>query len=827
MRILPSQHTGFGFQGSVESFLESWADEKSATPTQIWEALFKLFATHFKLPPEHVRQLLDSKLGRWMFDDMTHALPKHSEGKKTNFTVAHFVNAAKPVFTRKWFVKQMRLEIDALESIDDGSEDAPLQEDTGDKAFYGNIGDFVRRESGKTGFMSTATSAGVEAKIEGVFSSPAFMDFYRKAVVKAIRADKTLMASIQRDGFKLTEGYDMDDITQAVFATTEDGELPFHGELIVEGDDGQDVTLDEADLMEDVVIEAFETAIAEAVSTEPNMHIVALREIDEALAEGDYETALQLGSELLARCEIDEAVIAEFKKGFKTSATQRARMGRVRAKAKTGTQLMARRARRRAARKGSARMKRARYYKQNKRRISRRRAQLQNSFDLDANTVVEMVEQGMTFVVLQDGEEPVFASSREIAEGIAGDAGAVVELTVEQIDEAKKKSKKCRSKGDYDDATDSYPGGPNGPAGDDEVDEAKGKKDEEDEEEPEDEEDEEEPEDEEDDETDESLAESEASKLANEIAKFLKKHPSVGYGELATRFRIGRDVAQQAVIIASNVAKKKGDEASWLYLAKEIMGTLMLRAGKGAGSDDAPSLPAGASLPRRSLRVGQAASVQGDGANLVEDSQEGAIDEAGRFDGSFPRKKFGDWSVRMVRGTLWLDDEKRKVSYALAQADGEFVATREGTAVGRKLGDLNLPRALLDFLDGFVAESVPQGVKPTVRITAGNKAGVTKVAKQALPKATLKGKEGAIKSAHGRGESEEDTTDGDDLGEDGATQPGLVEVSTSIDKTEALVAAAAQNGLDSTTKVRVQTKEGRVSMFVPAAVADSIRKAIA
>ena len=58
-------------------------------------------------------------------------------------------------------------------------------------------------------------------------------------------------------------------------------------------------------------------------------------------------------------------------------------------------------------------------------------------------------------------------------------------------------------------------------------------------------------------------------------------------------------------------------------------------------------------------------------------------------------------------------------------------------------------------------------------------------------------------------------------------QDDLVEVSTTVDKAEALVAAAAANGLASNTKVRVETKEGRVSILVPAGSADAIRKAIA
>jgi hypothetical protein len=844
MRVLPSQNVGFGFLGSVETFLETWATPDSAKPEQIWEAVFKMVATALKLDAEKTRFLLDSKLGRWMFDDMTGTLPAvgDDESKKTKFTVKHFTDAAKRVYTQKWFLKEVPTQLAAMdESIDDGSASrASLAEDLGDKAFYGNIGDFVRREAGKTGFLSDEVSTNVEAKIEAVFRSPKFFEHYRKAVFAAIRADKALVAAIKRDGFKLTEGYDMDDITKAVFETTEDGELPFHGELVVEGDDGQSVTLDEADVMEDVVIEAFENAIADAVMSNPNEHATALREIDELLAEGDYETAMERGVYVLRKCGVDEALLDEFKKGFKTSATQRARMGRARMKAKTGTQLMALRARRRAARKGSSRMKRARYYKQNKRRISRRRAQLQNSFELDATLVAEMAEQGMTFVVLQDGEEPVFATTRQVAESLAGDGAVVIELSAEQIEEAKSKGKPFMKKAaDDEDEAD----GSDEEETDESIDEKKNC-DDEDEESDDEEDDYEDGEEDDEEETDESIDESAASKLANEIAKFMKAHPRVGYGELATRFKIGRDVAQQAVIIAGRVAGAKGDKGSWLHLATEIMGKLLNHS-----AGEAPDMPAKASMPQRNLRVGQVASVQDDGANLAEDGDESeSVDEAGL-----------------------------------------------------------------------------QGTNPKVRITAGNKAGVTKVSKQALPKAKLKGKEGAIKSAHGRGESIEDegiavlewfkdspapkqkqkelydiwnvlglnldTTDAEDQDDiqdvraavqaaavaletgkraemsvvrdlkkalmlsdylvhadfkstirstlaslnrpakresaEDEVDAQMVEVTAPLTKTEALVAAAAQNGLASTTKVRVQTKEGLVSMLVPAAVADSIRKAIA
>lgn len=569
------------------------------------------------------------------------------------------------------------------------------------------------------------------------------------------------------------------EITTAVFETTEDDELPFTGEMIVDSEDGQSVTLDESDLFEDVVIEALEDAIADAVQSAPNASVQDVREIDEALQDGNYERALDLGVVLLRKLGVDEAQIDEFKKGFKVAGSQRAKMARMRKKPKTGSAMMALRSRRRAARKSSSRMKRARYYKQNKRRIARRRAQLQNSavVNLDATLVAEMAEQGLTVVIVQEGEEPVFVSSRELAEQLAEDGAHVIELSEEQIDEACKKSGGKRK------------GKMTAKMADDEADESLAEKDcedeEDDEEDYEDGEDEEDSEDDEE-ETDESvdeagkekpfgsagkttlqqklqiarqraaaakrdaelrrggrresveedqLDEKSAAAMANEIAKFLKAHPDVGYGELATRFKIGRDVAQQAVILAGNVAggKVKGDQASWLYLAKEIMGKLMAHS-----SGAAPDSPGATKFPAKDLR--QVASIEGGEADLVEDedSEDSEVDEAKRA--------------------------------------------------------------------------------PKVVISAGNKAGTTKVAKAALPKPKLKGKEGAIKSAHS-------TTEHDD--DQDAQDAGLVEVTVPMGKAEALVAAATRHGLPSTSSARLDQASETVTLMVPARLADAIRADVA
>lgn len=675
----------------------------------------------------------------------------------------------------------------------------------------------------------------------------------------------------------------MDNITLAVFETEEDGELPFHGELVIEADeteDGTAVTLDEADIMEDVVIEAFENAISEAVAEDPNAHLSVLRELDAALDEGDYESAQEIGLKLLQDCGVDESRIEEFKKGFKVTSGQRARISRKRMRPKSGGQLAKLRQRRRVARRGTSRMKRARYYKQNRRRISRRRAQLQNSVDLDAGLVVEMTSMGMRFVVVTEGQDPVFATDHATALELAeGDESRVLQLTAEVIDEAKRKSKSKKgksSKADYDDSTDSYPGGPNGPAEaqvddeDDEDDEEPSDDEGEDEEdetdddkEADDEEDSDDEDEDDEEETDESVSaavddvldESAESKLANEIAKFLKQHRDVGYGELATRFKIGRDVAQQAVIIAGRVAGAKGDEGSWLFLAKEIMGKLMKHS---AGKEG----PTSHSLPRKNHRTGVAASLDEPGANIVESAEANRVlDNAGVTNESL-RKRI------MIEMRMAADEGEFYDAVANIRLKGGDKA---------KMREVSLALQKADFYQKFheaieqdgdaVDEAGTQGTNPK-KVGAGNKSGTVRVTKQALPKAKLQGKTGAIKSAHGtQAEADEpdydqdvDDPDVDETvdknggsqthtmgkgrtkpaavgaktlkkpaklkheGDEDDTDEDLAEVTAPESKAQALIAAATANGLDSETPLKIQ--DGVITLVVPRAKADAIRQAI-
>jgi len=366
-----------------------------------------------------------------------------------------------------------------------------------------------------------------------------------------------------------------DELFQDILETTMDGELPINGEIVVETDEGP-VTLDEADMMEDAVIEALENAVVEAVASHPDQMRDALRALDEALAECDYENAVVIGCHILSECGVDETRINEIRKGMKLSAGQRQRMARARKKSKTGAQRMALRARRMAARKSSARMKRKAFYKRNKVRIAKRRQQLASSMDmsrvgesfvLTTELVVQKLEEGMMFVVLADGYDPYFTETQEEAAEVADtvEGASIHTFDIDVIEEAKHRAKKskaakkgempadgammekgCATEMDYDDEMD-------------------------DEEDDEEEYSDDEMGDEEDDEMGESLDESAAEDLAKEVASFIQQHPMVGYGELATHFKIGRDVAQQAMILAGKVAGTDGEDAGWMALAKEIL----------------------------------------------------------------------------------------------------------------------------------------------------------------------------------------------------------------------------------------------------------------
>ncbi len=72
------------------------------------------------------------------------------------------------------------------------------------------------------------------------------------------------------------------------------------------------------------------------------------------------------------------------------------------------------------------------------------------------------------------------------------------------------------------------------------------------------------------------------------------------------------------------------------------------------------------------------------------------------------RKKFGAWSVRTQQGSVWLDDEKRKVSYWVSAKHGDLMAHLEGSGDSISLDDLEVTPAAVAFLKSLNLESVTE-----------------------------------------------------------------------------------------------------------------------
>lgn len=367
MRVLPTNNEGNGFHGQVWLAVREYGvltkkpgkgydDDGEEQITAIWNAVSAVVAKHVAIKtPEVVRAWLDSKSGRLFYDEMTsNGLRVGSSENRLKVTPAQFAAAAeKTIQSTKWLRKELQDKA-LLMRISEGvlADGGLLAEDFGDIPFHANPGDFLVKKGDN--FATNDLYAKIGKHIERVLFSKAFNRHYRTEVLALLRKDKALLQQIRAEGFTLSEAHMRNEITTAVFETEETDDLPFTGEMVVESLGEPDVVLDESDLFEDVVIEALEDAIAEAVSANPNAHVQAVREIDEALQEGNYEIAVELGTALLQKCGVDEAQIDEFKKGFKVSGSQRAKMMRMRKKPKTGSALMALRARRRAARKSSS-----------------------------------------------------------------------------------------------------------------------------------------------------------------------------------------------------------------------------------------------------------------------------------------------------------------------------------------------------------------------------------------------------------------------------------------------------------------------------------------
>lgn len=357
MRVLPTNNEGYGFSGEVSFFISTYTDGNGFTEKDAWDAAFKLIASiiaPLKFGPEKVVKLLDSGFGRHFFDTVRENLPETDPDgrKKVTVTTKQIRDAVAKAVKEPHIMRtlQSAKQLARYESLSSGG--CGLAEDFGDIPFHANPGDFLVKKGDN--FASNDLYAKIGKHIKNALFSKAFNQHYRTEVLALLRKDKALLQQIRAEGFTLSEAHMRNEITTAVFETEETDDLPFTGEMVVESLGEPDVVLDESDLFEDVVIEALEDAIAEAVSADPNAHVQAVREIDEALQEGNYEIAVELGTALLQKCGVDEAQIDEFKKGFKVSGSQRAKMMRMRKKPKTGSALMALRARRRAARKSSS-----------------------------------------------------------------------------------------------------------------------------------------------------------------------------------------------------------------------------------------------------------------------------------------------------------------------------------------------------------------------------------------------------------------------------------------------------------------------------------------
>lgn len=629
-----------------------------------------------------------------------------------------------------------------------------------------------------------------------------------------------------------------DELFQDILETTLGGELPINGEIVVETEDGP-VTLDEADMIEDAAIEALENAVIEAITAHPHHQMRdELRALDEALSEGDYENAAVIGLHILSECGFDEARIAEVKKGMKFSAGQRAQMARARKKSKTGAQRMMLRKRRMAARKSSARMKRKAYYKRNRVRLAKRRAQLAGSMEMESANesfvlptalVAQKLDEGMMFVVLADGYEPYFTETQDEAAEIADtvEGASIHTIDIDVIEEAKRRAKKGKSA-----KKDEMPmdGAMMEKGCATEMDDEEDYSD-----------------DEEDDEMAESLDESAAEDLAKEVASFIQQHPLVSYGELATYFKIGRDVAQQAMIIAGKVAGAEGEEAGWMALAKEI---LWNRVQHSAGATPAMTMTMAQSDMRES-RLSRA-----DIAALHEVSSEAealakrlfAIVAPAEQEEIANYKKRPDWSkLKKTHPENWPKatwnhsgmyvrarkavDHARKAYGDVLDVDSMYWRIVDA-AISGDLGsfddfwdehgqELNLQKS-----ESVEAKRKGGKMKPKPKMVPakGNKAGAVKVAKAALPAAKLKGQAGAIPSVHAPASAGNDDATLEGTVESSNDETELVDVTTSITNQDRLLAVAEEHGVSQDAKLTIA--DGVITLSVPKAQADAINQAL-
>jgi hypothetical protein len=273
------------------------------------------------------------------------------------------------------------------------------------------------------------------------------------------------------------------------------------------------------------------------------------------------------------------------------------------------------------------------------------------------------------------------------------------------------------------------------------------------------------------------------------MATFLRKHPDVTYGELATTFKIGRDVAQQIMLQVGALAGTKAEGGSF---EKHILAQLMQVGARrfesyegdeeqlGLFEDDLDeeqgtmgAKPAGGTDPRRGPKPrykGQTGAIPDDVSKgeSTEDGDEEQIDELM----DMPKAKVGSRAAKLM---------------AMAM---KFAGGNQAKANARIMG---LAKELkVDYAGAKDAAAV-------AKLIAAKEFEMMKEDEDFDSSSSVD---------FLREHTDEDTDD------------DLVEVRAPREQAEALVEAARAAGLDS--KTPIQVRSGQITMKVPAAVAQSI-----
>lgn len=459
---------------------------------------------------------------------------------------------------------------------------------------------------------------------------------------------------------------------------------------------------EQAELLDDFLIDELEEMVLEAIGTDANRYIAKLEEMQELLNAGEYEMGWDVAVSILEAAGARN--IEEFKAGFKVASSQRAKSARIAARPKTGAKKQELKKRRKKAKKPAEKNKRARAAKKFKARRTRRRKQLGNSVEIDQDTVAEMLTAGFTHAVVDANDpDPTYTRDEETATELAEEIGGEVVTLDEYVPQNGARTKQA---------------------------------------------------------------------MASDIATFLKAHPDVTYGELGTRFKIGRDVAQQVMLsVGKFTSAYAGGSYSTGDLAKHIMGRLP-QVGAVAASDD--------TTPAANLSEEDRESIE---TTLATLRKAGLMEEAELMESSIPG--------------LVIDDDEDEDDYE----DLFEVETDED----EEDDDVQLE------LDLDEEDEDDDDEEDEVTEARAEKLAKAKGAGQRGPKPRYQGQTGAIPDDVQH--EDEDEEDDDDL----------VEVSALREQAEDLIEAAREAGLDSKA-TKIQVREGRIFMSVPGEAAAIINQ---